>query len=328
MPKLEAKTIQKELEQGKLWPVYWIYGTEAMKSRELVKRIRAACGLGEGSGGFAAFNEAILDAAEVSSGEVLDSSRELGFGGGIRFVLVKQAHLLKDPEPLGQLFGPAGPKDQVPSVTVFLSKDLDQRKKFSKALVEKAAVVGCEAVEDADREAWVLYLAKRRGMKLSDQAVARLRAMDPWSLDLMERELEKWEIAGLGGEGGGDDVLLSSESDEGVSERFIEAFFMRDGKAALSLVDRFADRPEIALPLLGLLAWNVRMLASVLKDQEARTRETKLGSFLAERFARYSRHWTLEEATELQERLCAIDFGIKQTAKLPLGLWSGLAQIA
>ena len=40
MPKLEPKVIQKELEQGVLWPVYWLYGQERMKSRELFKRIR------------------------------------------------------------------------------------------------------------------------------------------------------------------------------------------------------------------------------------------------------------------------------------------------
>ena len=37
MPKLEAKQVQKELDEGWLWPVYWIYGPEGMKARELLK---------------------------------------------------------------------------------------------------------------------------------------------------------------------------------------------------------------------------------------------------------------------------------------------------
>ena len=37
MPKLEPKTVQRELDQGQLWPVYWLYGGEAMKARELLK---------------------------------------------------------------------------------------------------------------------------------------------------------------------------------------------------------------------------------------------------------------------------------------------------
>lgn len=331
MPKFEPKQIQKELEGGKVWPVYWIYGTEAMKSRELLKRIKTAV-LGESGEGasnalFAsAFNEAILDGAEVSSADVLDAAQSLSLGGGARFVFVKQAHLLKDTEVLSALFGPAGPKTEVPSVTVFLSKDLDQRKKFSKQLVEKAAVIACEEVSDADREPWVLYLAKRKGMTLTEQAVARLRAMDPWSLDMVERELEKWELASMGvAEGeGADEILLSGVSDEGVTERFVEHFFLRDRKGALELVDRFADQPDLALPLLGLLSWNTRMLASVLKDQEQRTRETKLGGFLAERFSRYAREWKISEVANLQSKLCEVDFGTKQTSRPPLGLWADL----
>ena len=40
MPKMELKTVQTELEKGQIWPLYWLYGPERMKSRELLKRIR------------------------------------------------------------------------------------------------------------------------------------------------------------------------------------------------------------------------------------------------------------------------------------------------
>ena len=67
MPTLEGKTVQKELERGELWPVYWLHGPESMKARELVRRIRrSALGLGDApaapGGGL---NDEIIDGGEA-----------------------------------------------------------------------------------------------------------------------------------------------------------------------------------------------------------------------------------------------------------------------
>lgn len=328
MPKFEPKTIQKDLESGKIWPVYWIYGGEPMKSREITKRIRkAALGLKDDDSSqsdqsfSAAFNETHLDAQECDVGTVLDAAQSLALGGGTRFVIVKQAHLLKQPEALERVLGrPAEKGESLSSVTVLLSKDLDQRKKFSKILIEKAAVVECAEIEDQDREPWIQYLAKRKGLTLLPKEIELLRVMDPWSLDSVDRELEKLELASPEERS---EVLLGGVQVAGGDE-FIEAFFSRNKSSSLSMVRTFSDQPEISLPLLGLLSWNVRMLGLVLKDREAGTREAKLGSFMMEKFNRFMRAWSLSEIAELQKSLREIDFTIKQTSKLPLGAWSEL----
>jgi DNA polymerase III delta subunit len=316
MPKLDPKIVQKDLETGRVAPLYWIYGGEAMKSRELVKRIKKTV-LGEADDR-PGFNEFVLDASEVDAHEVFDAAQSLSLGGGVRFVLVKNAHLLKDPEVFTSLMGPLGALSEVSSVVVFLSKDLDQRKKFSKILVEKAIVIACEEVADPDREPWIQYLAKRKGIQLSAQALAHLRGQDPWSLDLMDRELEKIELMQ------NEDALGGSTVLEGGTDEFLEAFFLRQKAQALPLIQNFADHPDQALPLLGLISWNTRMLSVMLKDQESGTLELKLGSFLVERFSRYARVWKLSEVAALQSQLYEIDFGMKQTQRIPLGLWSDL----
>jgi DNA polymerase III delta subunit len=340
MPKLEPKQIQKEIESGKFRPVYWFFGSETMKSRELLKRLRKAL-FGdedtpgnEGAALFASsFREAVLDAQECQVGEVLDAAQSLSLGGGGKLVIVKQAHLLKQPDSLIELCGPApegkgkaadlfvDPKDGA-SVTVFLSKDLDQRKKFSKALLERAACVPCEEIAEGEREAWVGYLAKRRGLSVTDTELALLRAMDPWSLDGVERELDKMETTVSPEDR--EAVLLGGGEGQNASEIFIEAFLMRDLAGALPEVKHFAEYPESALPLLGLLSWNAKTLIGVLKDREAGTRDTKLGSFLQDRFLRYQRVWSLSEAIALQRALAEVDFSAKQTPRDPLGTWTGL----
>ena len=321
MPKLEPKHVQKDLEKGIIWPVYWLYGTEAMKSRELLKRIRkAVLGTDESS----VFQEEILDSAEVSASQVLEAAQSLSLMGGTRFVVVRDAHALKESDTLSPLLGPCAKLEDLTSVTVFLSKDLDGRKKFSKLLTEKAAVVPCEEVSEGDREAWIQYLAQKRGITLPVEVVARLTAQDPWSLDLMDLELQKYE--------GARRVLSESEALEvlrvgagGGSELFVEAFFSRNFTQALSCVEELAQSPEVAIPLLGLMAWNARHLCQMLAESRAGGGGgLRLSPFLMEKFRRWSRVWTLEEALALQRALGEVDFGTKQTPRLPLGLWASL----
>ncbi len=129
---------------------------------------------------------------------------------------------------------------------------------------------------------------------------------------------------GAGGKAPGMASRPGGAEGKGASENFVEAFFRRDRSLALPEVRHFADSPEAALPLLGLLSWNAKMLIGILKDREAGTRETKLGSFLQDRFARYTREWTLAEAISLQSALARVDFAAKQTPRDPLGTWTSL----
>jgi len=320
MPKLELKAVQRELEQGVLWPFYWVYGPEKLKSRELLKRIRTAV-LGsdaEGASGWG-WGEEILEGTEVDSAHVVDAARSLSLGQSVRLVIVRDAHALKNPEQLSELFGPAQKLSELTSVCVCLSKDLDARKKFSKTLIDKAAVIPCEEVVEAQRESWIQYLAKRRNMDLNAAIVTKLYALDPWSLDIVEQELEKYSIAGLTSE-----VILEDPAAFGGADHFLEKFFRRDLQAALPEVSRFAESPEDSLPLLGLLGWNVRQLAILLSDQVNGTRYSKLNPYVVERFRKWSGKWTLREVLELQKDLSEIDWSMKQTPLLPLGLWGRL----
>lgn len=329
MPKLEPKIIQRELEQDQLWPVYWLFGQERMKSRELLKRIRKSV-LGDTDAfGFA---EESLDAGEVSAEQVLEAAQSLslGFGGdSVRFVVVRDAHLLKNPEILGPLLQPRAKRAELSSVVVFLSKDLDGRKKFSKLLLEKAAVVPCEEVQESEREAWIQYLAKRKNLTLSGPACAQLILLDPWNLDIIDQELEKLSLiqdSGMGAGGAAQEVLLVGTAFlGGVSEQFLQAFFSRDRKEGLRVSEAFAEHPDESLPLLGLLNWNVRQLTLILADRQAGRQSTqKLNPYSAEKFARWISHWQLSELLELQEELARLDFSFKQTPLSSLGLWTEL----
>jgi len=323
MPKMEPKQVQKELASGKIWPVYWLHGSEKMKSREVLKLIRKAV-LGENTGAQSSFNEEILDGADVSATEVMDVAQSLSLGGGVRFVVIRDAHLIKDSEMMAELLGPAAEREAPTHCCVFVSKDLDGRKKFSKLLTDRAAVVACEEVPEDEREAWIGYLAKKRGIELPVELGARLRGLDPWSLDAIDSELEKYSLAFASDPASAAEVVLGGALGENGADAFLAAFFGRDQARAMGIVGTFAESPEESLPLLGLLGWNVRQLFVAVSDRVMKTRYSKLSPYLAGRFDSWSRRWSLEEVAELQASLAQLDFALKQTPKQPLALWTEL----
>jgi DNA polymerase III subunit delta len=318
MPKLEPKIIQKELEQGQIWPVYWIYGSEKMKSRELVKRIRKAV-LGE-TVSVLGLSEESMDGPGLEAASVVDAAQSPALGGGTRLIVIRDAHALKNPDSISDLFGPKQSKENLASVCVFLSKDFDARKKISKLLAEKAAVVACEEIPESERDAWIQYLAKKKGVTLRDESLIQLASLDPWSLDIIEQELEKFSLD----PSQSGDVFLGGSAPGTGSDSFLDAFFTRSLKQSLMIVEGFAGQPEQALPLLGLFAWNVRHLGLLLADEKAGTRVVKLSPYIADKLRAWTRHWNLEEILALQSKLQELDFNLKQTPLLPIGVWSDL----
>jgi DNA polymerase III delta subunit len=320
MPRVEPKQFKQEIERAEAWPLYWIYGPEKMKSRELMKLLRRT--LQTASRSQPLWSEQSFDGAEVTSTQLIDLAQTPMLGGGISYLIVRDAEALKEPERLAELFGARKKISELTSVVVLLAKDLDQRRKFSKQLLERAAVVPCEAIADQDRGDWIEFLAKRREIKLLPQIVSHLQALEPFSLDLIDQELEKLQIASLDpGAWNPQEALQGSLGSAHETEGFLRAFFTRELQGALASVEALASRPEDAIPLLGLLGWNTRQLALVVRGEPV-----PLPPMLRERFQSWKRHWTLSECLELQNALAQIDFGIKQTPLLPLGLWSALLQ--
>lgn len=320
MPKIEPKQIKQEIERGEAWPVYWIYGPEKMKGRELLKLLKRT--LHAASRSNPLWSEQTFDGAETPSAQIVDAAQTPSLGGGISYLVVRDAEALKEPELLEPLLGPRKKLTELASVVVLIAKDLDQRRKFSKRLLEVAAVVPCEAIADQDRGDWIQFLAKRREMKLLPEISAHLQALEPFSLDLIDQELEKLQVASLdSGTWNPQEALQGSLGNAHETEAFLHAFFTRELSGALRSAEALASRPEDAIPLLGLLGWNTRQLALVVRGDQP-----PLPPMLRDRFQTWKRHWTLGECLELQVALAQIDFGLKQTPLLPLGLWGSLFQ--
>ncbi|MBU6376733.1 MAG: hypothetical protein KGQ59_12095 [Bdellovibrionales bacterium] len=313
--KFETKQVQQELKQGYAWPVYWVYGAERLLIRELLSRLKKAI-IGDN-----AWCEERLDGSITTAAEVVAAAQSIPFGGGTRFVMVRDAHLIKEPEQLTELFGDRAKLSELPYVCVFVAKDLDARRKFSKTLLEKAAVVPCEAIPEHQREVWLQYLCSTLGVPFDLTPRELLLRFEPWSLEWAESELLKWALANSVEPGLGDQVVVGGTDERVSSELFIESFLEhRSLSKTLSWVSRLAKRPEDSLPLLGLLSWNVRMMALAA----SKSRTLRLPPFVESKIVRSLRAWSLNEILDLQASLSSLDFALKQTPQEPLALWGVL----
>lgn len=317
MPKFDSKAIYRDLDQGDIWPVYWLYGTEKMKVREILKKIRTTIlQTPENS----IWSEEQYDGSEVDIDLILDSAQSLNLlGPRVKLMIIREAHFLKNLESLQKLLGPPQKLGKLSCVCVFISKDLDMRKKFSKVLQEKAAVIHCEEVPEAQKENFIQYLSKKRGMSLTPVQLFNLSQLEPWSLDIIDQELEKFQLAESNQE-----VFLIQQNELGKKETFMDQFFSRNRSAALPHVSYFSTDPSECLPLLGLMSWNVKQLSLLIADRSTGLNQVKLNPYLMERFRRWLPRWSESEIQALQQELMDIDFKMKQTPLLPLGLWNTL----
>ncbi len=318
MPKLDIKAVYEELKQGLVWPVYWVHGAERLRARELIRRIEEAVQGAEAGG----MSQGVirLEGQEASASTVLEHANSLLLGGGKPLIIVRDAQQLDELEELSTQLGPRVPLAECPSVVVLWAKDLDQRRKFSKELLEKAAVIETGEVPEREREAWVRFMAKRKaGLALLDEHVAQLASADPWSLEMIENELEKADLMGATSfETGSREPLSAARA----QAQFTEAFFLKNETQALELASHFADDPGESFPLLGLMTWNLRQLFLQKRGQFAAGR----GGFVQDRFQRWAGKWQESELVRAQHEALELDFALKQTAQEPLGAWAVFIQ--
>lgn len=327
MPKLEPKVIQKELDQNRVRPVYYLYGPERMKARELVKKIKRAALGSEASNDF---NFENWDGSDTGIETILDSAQSGSMMGGTKVIVVRNAESLGALDPFVRYLetrknpGAAAP-EQLQTVLVFISsKALDGRKKTTKGISEFATLVPCDEVKDQEREHWIDFLASRRKFKLTAAERLALGNLEPWSLEIVDQEISKLELAGS------DESLRLEALRSGVSiyaqEEFIDAVFVRDVRRALEFVHLFSTVDiEDQLPFLGLVSWNLRQLKQFILEQELRAPPIdRRNPHLAQKLERWRRYWNRHSIQDLEHSLFEIDFSLKNTRLTGLGLWTGM----
>ncbi|HEX7671051.1 MAG TPA: DNA polymerase III subunit delta [Polyangiaceae bacterium] len=326
-----------EARDGKLRPVYLVYGDErylqTIVVAELRKAVIGAVDLG--------LNEDHFDAAEADVDAVISAARTLPMMAKHRLVIVRQVERW-EPKTEGKTDGgktdggkgKAGALDRLadfvanapPSTVLVLVGKLDARRRLVLLAKKAGYMVDCETPPRNAIPAWLSRRAKDREKTLAPGVAELLADIAGPELSRLDDAIERLALyVGPGPSEITEDSV--AEVIVGVKPssvwELVSAVGRRDLGAALATLSRVYDPKDRGLPLLGTLAWSTRQLvkfsaatARGLSPSDA-ARHAGAPPFKAADLAEQSRRITQAELAKWLRTLSEVDLALKGGSKRP-----------
>ncbi len=299
------KAALADLQKGKTWPVYFLFGEEPFKIQEFIEKMRSLV-LGEHAAN--TYSVEKLDGPTCTSGDVINSLQSIGlFGGGAdarKIVIVRQAGLMKSADKNDELFtmlmaAKSGNELWGENVLVMVSDSLDGRKKFHQWLKKQGFSIEFKKAQDSELLTWVDYLAKKIGVTVDAEAAQALAVVSDGSLYRLKSEIEKaWLYTGAEANAKIKQEDVAQVASSAVTHEMVElvsAILEKKKTRALILCEKLITGPEDALGMVGFLVWALKSpkwrvdsredLLHVLIDLDVKLKSTGMDQqALVERF--------------------------------------------
>lgn len=239
-----------------LLPAYLIVGTDELKAKELVRRLK-----GRLEPGFEAFNldERIAN-SDMDAQELLSSLNTLPFGSGFRLVIVSSAdHLLK---PVSEALITYLGDPNRDCVLCLVAEKLAKTTRLYKAIgkLGKGSVIDCSPAKRWDLPKRVIRMAEVRGIRMNEAAANELVARVGESTTMLDRQVGT--LAELCRNAG---AITRQDVERYVTRiaevkpwDFLDAVCARDAARAIELYKLMTDPSEIAL--VSMLVGRIREL--------------------------------------------------------------------
>ena len=210
------------------------------------------------------------------------------------------------------------------TVVIFVARDLDKRKKLTKALLDNCTVIDFPPVSDGEAKAWARQYLKQLKISTDDRALSEIVSLVGTDIQTLCSELDK--LATAAAETKRIDVGLVDDligrSRELSNFDLTDYLIARNRRKALEILYRLLEDGSEPVMLIGLMASNYHRLA-LAKDlltrkgkdavfQQIRMPWRKQGEFLA----------TLQRSSEADiargiQRIAAADLAIKTSQATP-----------
>jgi len=299
MPKLNWEKALNQIKANQIWPIYWLYGAETYLIRTFYEFLKTHLHLDPYWG------EMRIDAEIEGAFDLIQPSL---FLKGVQLIQIKNAEKIRKFD----FFQECSQKmSSIQRIYFFVSKDgIFQAKDF----LTQVAVIHCEKVKEFEQEHWIQFLAQEKGLNLTSEIMAQFNAFQPWSLDRINEELEKLKISGMNPH-----VISCTPLDFQNTDEFLDGFFSKEPKKALSQLTHFFNHSHQMLTLLGIVNWNLKEI--FMKKLGI---STGVFSLRKKNIQRWANDWEKEELILLQNALIQIDYQLKQSASQPLETWTQL----
>src|SRR3989338_71822 len=229
--------------------------------------------------GLVEFNLDIISAKSHSLESILSLARVLPVMAPARLVLVTESESIKNDDL--ELFEVYLKSPNPNTVLLFLFDPVDMRLKFQKLLDTQAVFYKFDHPKEREMLALIKSRAKLRGLSIDDEAVLSLFLEIGNHLLMLDRALEKLELSCEDKQ-----VTLAQISDQIAQTALEDAFLLarsvvlRDRVQVAKSLCKLKKAQEIPLRLLGVLAWQLRVVLKVRLLLDEKRTVSEIGSKL------------------------------------------------
>jgi len=319
-----ALELIQQLESGTPHPVYFLYGEEDFFQRELVAALTRRWITPDNRD----FNLETFEAKTSTVHEWTGACKTLSFFGGEKLVIVRGLDEFKwDDANVPPLLDYVS--DPVPDACLVLTaRKADRKRKIYKGLTKIKGAGECTAPREAALTPWLRNRARESGHTLTTGAARLMVERVGPKPGLLAGELEK--VITFAGKAKSIDEQAVMEV---VGETRLEKIFdltdalkTKNPSKALRILRNHLEHGEEPVKLLGMIAWQFRLIWEVKHYQTTGTPPSRIAQkmgvapFLAEQALRYTGKFSEGQLREGFRSLFRADRELKGSGKAPEGI--------
>ena len=318
----------RNIDAGEIAPFYFLYGSENFYRIEIIHALNQKLITADNKD----FNLEKFEAKESSVGDWVGAAKTVAFMGGIKLIIVQNLHeiILDDSDQKILLDYVANPVADACLVITAYKADL--KRKIYKNLTSAKMAVCCEATQEAGLANWLKRRSKSLGYELNLDAAQKMVDSIGAKPGILAKELEK--VMNYAGK---EKKIIGSVVGELVGEikmenafALTEAIKMKRADQALILLHNQLEHGEEPVKILGLIAWQFRILWEVKYYQTQKFGAQKIANqmgsklFLIEKALHHTKNFNSEKLKEGMKYLFEADRELKTSGKDPQGILESL----
>lgn len=312
--------LRKALKQGRTEMLYLLFGAETYL-RDLAARAISETTLRDAP--LREFNESSFSLASVDVQQAIAAAEQLPMMTERRVVRVAEFSRLReaDEEALARYVA----RPAATSVVIFITDELDKRRKLSKMLLDACVSVEFAPLKDAELATWAKSRLRDLKAEMDDRSLHQLVALVGSDVRTLSNELEKLSTAALPSSRITMEMIDTLVGRSRVLSNFelTDHLIARNRRRALQTLQRLLDDGAEPVMLIGLIAGNYHRLALAKELMTRGAAKEEVFRLVAmpyskrEEFLATARRTESSALTRSIERIAAADLALKTSLATP-----------
>jgi len=311
--------LDRSLREGRLGPLYLLLGNESYL-RKVAARAISDSALSDSL--LREFNESTFSLLSGNAREAIAAAEQLPMMAARRVVRITDFAKIREADEETLIRYLDEPNES--SVVIFSANELDKRKKLSKTLLDKCAVVEFQPLKDGEAKAWLKSRLKELKVTADEQVLSEIITLVGTDVQTLFSELDKLATAAIDtGRITAELVAaLISRSRELSNFQLGDHLIARNRKRALETLHRLLQGGAEPVMLIGAIAGNFHRLA-LAKDLLARGsrddvfRAMPIPAFKRDAFLATLQRTDAARIAQAIQRIAAADLAIKTSQATP-----------